>query len=366
MKCPKCHKEVEKGSLYCPYCLAEIPWVKEFDSVETLMKKEQQNRPPQKKSKFKYFNKLKKWKRKKRYIRHISKKQLICLVAFAAILLGALCYRQLHSFSALYSGAKRQYEQQNYERALKIAEDALDLKPESEAANLLLAKSMEKLGDRKSAILVLKPFIRNKTAGVSLYREYVEFLVQNVNTEEVRNVLKHASKEVQDKCSDYICETPVSNPASGTYASVQTLELRADHARIYYTLDGSVPTKDSALYTEPITLREGTTEVKAIGVNDKGIESDMIYRKYVIVLKTPDAPEVTPKSGDYDKKTKIKVTVPDGCKAYYAFDSQPDINSTLYEQPISMPVGYHKLNVILVAANGKVSKVTTMEYYLQY
>ncbi len=88
MKCPKCHKEVEKGSLYCPYCLAEIPWVKEFDSVETLMKKEQQNRPPQKKSKFKYFNKLKKWKRKKRYIRHISKKQLICLVAFAAILLG--------------------------------------------------------------------------------------------------------------------------------------------------------------------------------------------------------------------------------------------------------------------------------------
>ena len=30
MKCPKCHKEVEKGSLYCPYCLAEIPWVREF------------------------------------------------------------------------------------------------------------------------------------------------------------------------------------------------------------------------------------------------------------------------------------------------------------------------------------------------
>ena len=45
MKCPKCHKEVEKGSLYCPYCLSEIPWVKEFDSVETLMKKEEQSRP---------------------------------------------------------------------------------------------------------------------------------------------------------------------------------------------------------------------------------------------------------------------------------------------------------------------------------
>ena len=41
MKCPKCHKEVEKGSLYCPYCLSEIPWVREFDTVETLMKKKQ-------------------------------------------------------------------------------------------------------------------------------------------------------------------------------------------------------------------------------------------------------------------------------------------------------------------------------------
>ena len=51
MKCPKCHKEVEKGSLYCPYCLAEIPWVREFSTVETLMKKEQQNRPSEKKQK---------------------------------------------------------------------------------------------------------------------------------------------------------------------------------------------------------------------------------------------------------------------------------------------------------------------------
>ena len=44
MKCPSCHKEVEKGSLYCPHCLSEIPWVREFDSVETqLRKKEQQD-----------------------------------------------------------------------------------------------------------------------------------------------------------------------------------------------------------------------------------------------------------------------------------------------------------------------------------
>lgn len=104
MKCPKCHKEVEKGSLYCPYCLAEIPWVREFSTVETLMKKEQQNRPSEKKQKteiIKYFKHPKRRKLK------FSRKQLLCLLLCAAILLGFFCYRQLNTFSALYSRAKK-------------------------------------------------------------------------------------------------------------------------------------------------------------------------------------------------------------------------------------------------------------------
>ena len=248
MKCPKCHKEVEKGSLYCPYCLSEIPWVKEFDSVETLMKKEEQSRPSSQEHKFKI---QKYWIRKKP---NVSRKQIICLMIIAAILLGALCYRQLHTFSALYASAKKQYEQQNYERALKITEDALNMKPESEAANLLLARCMEKLGDAESAVLILRALIQNKTAGTPVYKECVRLLTDEGNTEEVRNLLKHSSKEIQEACRDYICETPVSNPAPGTYTSVQTLELKADCSEIYYTLDGSVPTRKSTLYTGPITL----------------------------------------------------------------------------------------------------------------
>ncbi len=364
MKCPKCHKEVEKGSLYCPYCLSEIPWVREFDSVETLMKKKQQDQSHGKKHKFKHLRYVKKHRNKNK--RMILSRRLIILIISAAVLLGLLCYHQLHTFSALYSLARRQYEQQNYEAVLPVIEEALDLKPENEAANLLMAKSMEKLGDTESAILVLRPLIRNRTAGAAIYREYVKLLTGQGKTAEVKNTLKHAAAEIQDACREYICEAPVSSLDSGTYTSVQTLELKADCSRIYYTLDGSTPTRDSTLYTGPISLKEGTTELKAFGVNEKNIESDIITEKFIIVLRTPDAPKVTPKSGDYNKQTEIRVTVPDGCKAYYAFDAEPDINSTLYEQPISMPTGYHRLNVILVAANGKTSRVTTMEYYLQY
>lgn len=363
MKCPKCHKEVEKGSLYCPYCLAEIPWVREFSTVETLMKKEQQNHPSERKHKTEIVKYSKHRKRRKLTF---SKKQILCLLLCVATLLGFFCYRQLNTFSALYSRAKKQYAQQNYEEAQRIVEKALDKNQKNEAANLLLAKSMEKSGDTQSALLVLRPFIQNKTTGAGIYKEYVKLLTQEGKINEVRLILKSADRDVQNACAEYICETPVSNLAPGTYTTTQTLELKGNCQKIYYTLDGSTPTRKSKVYTEPIILREGTTEIKAFGVNDKNIESDVISRKYVIVLNAPKAPKVTPKSGDYNKKTEIKITVPDGCKAYYAFDSAPDLNSTVYEQPVSMPVGYHKLNVILVAANGKTSKMTTMEYYLQY
>ena len=49
-------------------------------------------------------------------------------------------------------------------------------------------------------------------------------------------------------------------------------------AEIHYTLDGSIPTAESALYESPITLSE-TTVVKAIAVKD-GVSSSVTSRTY--------------------------------------------------------------------------------------
>ena len=78
---------------------------------------------------------------------------------------------------------------------------------------------MEKSGDKRSALLVLRPFIQNKTAGTGIYKEYVKLLKQEGKTNEVRLILKSADREVQNACAEYICETPVSNPAPGTYTT---------------------------------------------------------------------------------------------------------------------------------------------------
>lgn len=358
MKCPNCHKEVERGSLYCPNCLTEIPWVKEFDSVETQLKKKKLSMAEEKPGKFRQL---------KEELYH-NKKKVILLAVIAAALLGVLCYRQLHTFSALYTRAEKYYENGDLQRSMTAVEKALDKEPLNLSANLLFASLLMEAGDGDSAILVLQPMVKEYPDSVEAAAKLVEYLADEERTEEVNAFLKNCTNpEILKACRDYICEMPESSLSPGTYTSAQVLELSADYERIYYTLDGSLPTQSSTLYKGPIALGEGTTQLNAFGINEKNIPSDILSEKYVIVLKSPDAPEISPKAGIYRKDTKIEIEVPDGCTAYYAFDDEyPTIESTEYKTPVTLPQGYHTFYAILVAANGKESPVASREYFLEY
>lgn len=358
MKCPKCHAEVEKGNLYCPNCLTEIPWVQEYNSVETLLKKKEKEQPGSM-----TFGKKRKLYRNRRRLKWAA----IVFLGIAVVFGMLFYYYSTHSFEALYQKAEHAYQKERFFKALSFTEAALEKEPNNLKANLMLAKLMDIDGETESAVKVIKPMLKLYPDSQEAYKEMIHLLEKQQKYGEIKSLLAGcSSQKVLNACNDYVCDAPVSSLPPGTYTSKQIVSLSAEYDRIYYTLDGSVPTQNSLRYTEPIPLGEGTTILQAVGINDKNISSDIISRKYVIIFTKPDPPEIFPDDGDYSKKTQIKIQVPDGCRAYYAFDQVPTVQSTVYETPISMPEGFHVFYAILVAANGEVSEPAARSYYLQY
>jgi len=82
-------------------------------------------------------------------------------------------------------------------------------------------------------------------------------------------------------------KAPVANIASGSVMEEGTrITLSSDTtgAEIYYTTDGSVPTKVSSRYTQPITMNQ-TMTIKAIAVKDGYLDSEVATFTYTLAQK---------------------------------------------------------------------------------
>ncbi len=80
-----------------------------------------------------------------------------------------------------------------------------------------------------------------------------------------------------------LAEKPAFNYAPGFYAAPIYIELSTEppDANIYYTLDGSEPTRSSFLFTEPILLQQ-TTVVKAKSIDTNYVSSKQVTNTYFI------------------------------------------------------------------------------------
>ena len=105
---------------------------------------------------------------------------------------------------------------------------------------------------------------------------------------------------------------PEFSPAAGTFTDSTTITLMTGtaDAEIYYTTDGSTPTKNSNRYTAPFTISE-TTLIKAVAVKGSAVsvEVSALYTKYEPVKEyavsvsgtnggTVTADKTTAKDGD--------------------------------------------------------------------
>ncbi|MCI1304917.1 MAG: chitobiase/beta-hexosaminidase C-terminal domain-containing protein [Lachnospiraceae bacterium] len=108
-------------------------------------------------------------------------------------------------------------------------------------------------------------------------------------------------------------DAPVITPASGTYSSTESMKITVDVPdgyRAYYSFDARA-TKNSTLYTSPVSMKEGSHIFYAVLVDANGNESDVASATYVysqvtatptptqkpqsaIAVQTPSAATATP------------------------------------------------------------------------
>lgn len=82
-------------------------------------------------------------------------------------------------------------------------------------------------------------------------------------------------------------EKPQVSLDSGDYHKPCTIEVTsADEGKIYYTTDGSNPTENSLLYTQPIDMPLGRTNYRFVVISEDQVMSEVVYRSYDLELDT--------------------------------------------------------------------------------
>lgn len=389
MKCPKCGRELDEGKLLCEHCGEEVNMVPDFDieleaeihrnisnMVENISLHDEEEyigdnldeEDDLKEYLRDYFPKNNKdTKKGKRFIPFLA---IIVLAVFflTIIIVFIVPALQKNSYEYQYNKAVECAAMDHYDEAVIYLERALALNPSNINARFLLAKYYDKSGQSQSAILVLEELLKLETERKEeIYDLLLKILETRQDYEKMGELLKECDVErIVSKYNKYAALQPAFNKEEGVYDELISITMKGNtDGFVYYTLDGSTPTRNSMVYESPVLLESGDYTIKALFVNMYGVESDVITKTYYINLLVPKEPDINLESGNYDKPQMIEIYHADDTKIYYTMDgTTPTEKSTRYTEPIEMPYGVSNLAIVAINDSGVQSPIVKRTFQL--
>lgn len=386
MKCPNCGNELGEGHLICEVCGKEIQMVPDFEpeiensitEVLSTMVVMEEDIPEEESIPAKQGNSPEDVAEEPFLEEHVSAYKrvvvmAILIVLFCIIAISYGMYRY-HISTADYQlqQAKEAADNEDYEKAIAFLEKAYEKSPSDTSILFTEADYYYLLEDRTAALQVLMQVIGNESASYeeieSAYDKVITIYAKDGQYDKINDLLADCPYEqIVTIFQGYMAKEPSFSYEEGTYAEVIPLKLRSNTSgTIYYTMDGTLPDKNSPIYTAPIFLETGEYTISAMFINDYGIESDAVTKHYTIDLLIPTAPQVELYSGEYEEPTMIAVEGTEGCKVFYTTDeSEPTADSVPYTGPIPMPLGKTIFKFVNISEEGIASEVTMRTYTLK-
>ncbi len=290
----------------------------------------------------------------------------LLVVVVVIVIIAVIVYQ--NSYSGTISKGNRALQEGRYDDAVTYYETALEKNEERPQAYTGMSRVYLARSDLNAAEAVFTDALEEQPDNADLYEACIQFYLDTEQQAKIPKLLDGITGSTAEALSSYVITPPeFSLDAEKTYDEVQEVSLTCGEGlTMYYTDDGSDPTVLYGLpYEGPIQLGEGTTVIRAIAVDDRGIPSMDAEETYVVELPLEDAPAVSPSTGQYDTPVEIEVKVPDGYTAYYTMNGvDPSTASDIYEGPIEMPEGETLFKVIVVSPTGRISAITTRNYLL--
>ena len=393
MKCPKCGNQLSEGKLLCEKCGEEVKYVPDFDielehelrkSISSIMEELAEKEPEKDeekgfetedlKDKFSdYFPKkqIGFLKNKKRMIVITITAVMIISVGVAGVTgFAKLSKQRENSYDYQYEKAVECAQMEQYDEAIGYLERALAIDASQIDARFLLAQYYDESGMRTSAVSVLNEILVQKPdypRRDEVYDALFTIYEEDQNYEELGSALVSCDvARIVSKYNKYAALPPEFNKEGGAYEEIISITLAGNTlGTVYYTIDGTEPTRSSSVYETPILLESGIYTIRAMFVITYDIESEIVSQTYEINLLVPESPVVNLDSGTYNAPELIEVYHNDDTKIYYTTDgSTPDKNSNKYNNPIEMPYGMSNFSFIAIGSSGGSSEVVSRSYQL--